>query len=237
MIGLPSRRRQPRPHLQHEAVRRRGPRLPDERLDLGRLPHRGEGADRLLAVTSTARRTRSSGSEDTIWRFWPQLWQNGGECSTPTVSPRSTPQAGVDALEMLAADGRRRQERLPRPERREVRARASTSGNIGMIISGPWVLYDLKQAGHAYGVTFLPGTDGSHQTISGPDLWVLLDHDDAAPGGRHVRLHQLADRAGAGRPVERRLRQPAAARVGGVDTGVPGSSRRTIRVETSSSRI
>ncbi len=30
-----------------------------------------------------------------------------------------------------------------------------------------------------YGVTFLPGYNGNHQTISGPDIWALFDHQDA----------------------------------------------------------
>ena len=47
-----------------------------------------------------------------------------------------------------------------------------------MMTSGPWQLYDLKTAGTNYGVTVLPGTDGDHQTVSGPDLWALFDHKD-----------------------------------------------------------
>jgi multiple sugar transport system substrate-binding protein len=47
-----------------------------------------------------------------------------------------------------------------------------------MITSGPWQLYDLNTAGTPYGVTILPGTDGDHQTVSGPDIWALFDHRD-----------------------------------------------------------
>ena len=52
-------------------------------------------------------------------------------------------------------------------------------GHVGMIITGPWQLYDLVQAKTPYGVTILPGTNGDHQTISGPDIWALFDHKDA----------------------------------------------------------
>ena len=52
------------------------------------------------------------------------------------------------------------------------------AGSIGMITSGPWQLYDLNIAGTPYGVTILPGTDGDHQTVSGPDIWALFDHQD-----------------------------------------------------------
>jgi multiple sugar transport system substrate-binding protein len=48
-----------------------------------------------------------------------------------------------------------------------------------MITSGPWQLYDLKTAGTKYGVVRLPGTNGDHQTVSGPDIWALFDHKDA----------------------------------------------------------
>jgi multiple sugar transport system substrate-binding protein len=48
-----------------------------------------------------------------------------------------------------------------------------------MITSGPWQLYDLKTAKTDYGVVPLPGTDGSHETVSGPDVWALFDHKDA----------------------------------------------------------
>jgi multiple sugar transport system substrate-binding protein len=49
---------------------------------------------------------------------------------------------------------------------------------IGMITSGPWQLSDLKTGGTNYGVVQLPGTNGDHQTVSGPDIWALFDHKD-----------------------------------------------------------
>ena len=53
------------------------------------------------------------------------------------------------------------------------------SGSIGMILDGPWLLYTVKEAKLNYGAVQLPGTDGDHQTISGPDLWVLFDRHNA----------------------------------------------------------
>ncbi len=53
------------------------------------------------------------------------------------------------------------------------------TGRIGMITSGPWQLYDLKAAKTPYGVAYLPGTNGDHQTVSGADIWTLFDHQDA----------------------------------------------------------
>jgi multiple sugar transport system substrate-binding protein len=118
-----------------------------------------------------------SGTEDTVWRFWPQLWQNGGEVLDADGKPAFNSQAGVDALEFwraMAQDDKS----VYLDQNGEKYAPSFMAGNIGMIISGPWLLYDLKQQKTPYGIQILPGTDGNHQTISGPDLWVLLDHGD-----------------------------------------------------------
>jgi multiple sugar transport system substrate-binding protein len=57
------------------------------------------------------------------------------------------------------------------------------SGRVAMMISGPWSLLDIKTAKLEYGVALLPGVNGDHQTVSGPDLWVLFDHDDVNRAG------------------------------------------------------
>jgi multiple sugar transport system substrate-binding protein len=50
------------------------------------------------------------------------------------------------------------------------------SGKIGMIITGPWDLSSFPNAN--YGVQFMPSFQpgGSHQTIAGPDNWVIFDN-------------------------------------------------------------
>jgi multiple sugar transport system substrate-binding protein len=118
-----------------------------------------------------------SGTEDTVWRFWPQLWQNGGDVLDSEGMPAFDSQAGVDALELwraMAVDDKS----VYLDQNGEKYADSFESGNIGMMISGPWELYDMKKAKTPYGVQILPGTDGNHQTISGPDLWVLFDQGD-----------------------------------------------------------
>jgi len=45
-----------------------------------------------------------------------------------------------------------------------------------MIITGPWDLSGLTDV--TYGVQVLPGFDGDHQTIAGPDMWCVFDHGD-----------------------------------------------------------
>ncbi|GAA3675161.1 ABC transporter substrate-binding protein [Nonomuraea antimicrobica] len=121
-----------------------------------------------------------SASEDTTWRFWPLLWQRGGTIlSQDGTKPAFNSQAGVDALEFLramAVDDKS----VYLDQTDERYAPLFADGRIGMIISGPWTLYDpLKLKKTDYGVALLPGTNGDHQTVSGPDLWTLLDNGDA----------------------------------------------------------
>ncbi|MFF1634551.1 ABC transporter substrate-binding protein [Leifsonia sp. NPDC058248] len=120
-----------------------------------------------------------SGSEETTWQFWPHLWQNGGSIlsSDGTKSEFASP-AGVDALTFLqsmAVDDK--SVYLDQTDTKF--GQLFVSNRIGMITSGPWQLSDLKIGGTKYGVVPLPGTNGDHQTVSGPDIWALFDHKDA----------------------------------------------------------
>lgn len=119
-----------------------------------------------------------SGSEETTWQFWPHLWQRGGEIldASGTASAFASPE-GVDALTFLrdmAVDDK--SVYLDQTDTKF--GQLFASDRIGMITSGPWQLYDLGVAGTEYGVTQLPGTDGNHETVSGPDIWALFDHQD-----------------------------------------------------------
>ena len=102
-----------------------------------------------------------------------------------------------------------------------------------MITSGPWQLYDLQTAKTPYGVVPLPGTDGDHQTVSGPDLWALFDHKDANRAHWSYEFTKWLTSAGAGHQVERRVRQPAAALVRGRSRR--SSTRRSTRSPASTS--
>jgi multiple sugar transport system substrate-binding protein len=119
-----------------------------------------------------------SGSEETTWQFWPHLWQNGGEIlSDDDSTAEFDSAAGVDALTMLrdmAIDDK--SVYLDQTDTKF--GQLFASDKIGMITSGPWQLYDLGVAKTQYGVTYLPGTDGNHETVSGPDIWALFDHKD-----------------------------------------------------------
>jgi multiple sugar transport system substrate-binding protein len=52
-----------------------------------------------------------------------------------------------------------------------------------MMLSGPWSLLDIKAAKLSYGVVQLPGFDGDHETVSGPDVCALFDHKDVNRAG------------------------------------------------------
>lgn len=119
-----------------------------------------------------------SGSEETTWQFWPHLWQNGGEIlSDDNTKAEFGSEVGVKSLDLLrdmAIDDK--SVYLDQTDTKF--GQLFASDKIGMITSGPWQLYDLGVAKTQYGVTYLPGTDGNHETVSGPDIWALFDHKD-----------------------------------------------------------
>jgi multiple sugar transport system substrate-binding protein len=122
-----------------------------------------------------------SGSEDTTWHLWPLLWQHGGKILDGT-KPAFNSDAGVAALETLrqmAVDDKS----MYLDQTDEQYPRLFNSGHVAMMLSGPWSLLDIKDAKLSYGVVDLPGFNGDHQTVSGPDLWVLFNHDDANRAG------------------------------------------------------
>src|SRR5262245_12075225 len=51
-------------------------------------------------------------------------------------------------------------------------------GKIAMLWTGPWDLSSIN-SDVPYGVTVLPGFNGNHETISGPDLYMHFDHSSA----------------------------------------------------------
>ena len=122
-----------------------------------------------------------SGSEDTTWHLWPLLWQHGGKILDGT-KPAFNSDAGVAALETLramAVDDKS----MYLDQTDEKYGPLFNSGHVAMMLSGPWSLLDIKGAKLSYGVSSLPGYNGDHQTVSGPDLWVLFNHDDANRAG------------------------------------------------------
>ncbi|MEO7981767.1 MAG: ABC transporter substrate-binding protein [Sporichthyaceae bacterium] len=120
-----------------------------------------------------------SGGEDTTWHLWPLLWQGGGEILTKDEQKTAFDSpAGVQGLELLrqmAVEDKS----MYLDQTDEKYGPLFAAGRVGMIVTGPWQLYDLVQAKTPYGVQVLPGTNGDHQTVSGPDIWAAFDHEDA----------------------------------------------------------
>ena len=114
----------------------------------------------------------NDGSEDTVWRFWALLWEAGGNILTPDgkKSAFNSP-AGVKALTHLQRMAKDKSIYLDSGNGNY--ANVFNSGRIGMLFTGPWDLSAFPNVD--YGVQILPG-DLNHQTIAGPDNWVLFDN-------------------------------------------------------------
>jgi multiple sugar transport system substrate-binding protein len=121
-----------------------------------------------------------TGDEDTVWRFWPFLWQAGGEVLADDGSSATfNSQSGVDALtlwqQMAVTDGSVYLD--PTDEKAEP---LFTSGHLAMFVSGPWEVPVLEENHMNWGDQVLPSFDGTtHETVSGPDLWAVFDNGEA----------------------------------------------------------
>jgi multiple sugar transport system substrate-binding protein len=115
-------------------------------------------------------------SEDTVWHYLPMLWGAGGDVLSPD-NQRAVfnSAAGVRALTTL-------QQMAVTDKSIYVDATNANgvnlmnSGKIGMLVTGPWDLPSFTDI--EYGVQVLPAyPDGAgHQTISGPDNWVIFNN-------------------------------------------------------------
>ena len=104
------------------------------------------------------------------------LWEAGGDLMTPDDSKTafSSPQ-GATALAALRRHGEGQgavpQHRADSPKANEL----FNANKIGMFITGPWNLADFPDAN--YGVQVMPAfAGGTHDTIAGPDAWVVMDN-------------------------------------------------------------
>ncbi|HZI34738.1 MAG TPA: ABC transporter substrate-binding protein [Gaiellales bacterium] len=115
----------------------------------------------------------ADGSEDTVWRFDALLWQAGGDIlnSDNTKAEFNSP-AGVQAAtllqQMATVD-----HSVYLDNGNGNYANLFNSGKIAMLFTGPWDLSSFPDVD--YGVQVLPGLT-NHQTISGPDQWVLFNN-------------------------------------------------------------
>jgi multiple sugar transport system substrate-binding protein len=114
----------------------------------------------------------NDGSEDTVWRFEALLWQAGGDILTSDgkKSAFDSP-AGVKALTHLQRMAKDKSIYFDSGNGNYTNL--FNSGRIAMLYTGPWDLSSFTNVD--YGVQILPG-EKNHQTIAGPDNWVLFDN-------------------------------------------------------------
>jgi multiple sugar transport system substrate-binding protein len=120
----------------------------------------------------------NDGSEDTVWRFLAMLWQAGGDLLTKdNKKPAFDSSAGLAALQQLR-DMAVTDKSVYLDTGNDNYLNLFNSGKIGMLWTGPWDLSSIN-ANVKYGVTYLPGYKGDHETISGPDLYMMFDHSSS----------------------------------------------------------
>src|SRR5205085_3987367 len=119
----------------------------------------------------------ADGSETMVWQYEAMLWEAGGNIlNTSNTQAEFNSDAGVRALTMLKDikdDGSMYLDFHPDAG---VSENLFNAGKIGMMITGPWDLSSFPNVN--YGVVYMPSFDqgGSHETIAGPDNWVIFDN-------------------------------------------------------------
>ncbi|HUC56797.1 MAG TPA: ABC transporter substrate-binding protein [Streptosporangiaceae bacterium] len=117
------------------------------------------------------------GTEDTVWHWEALLWEAGGAIlnGSNTKAAFDSP-AGLKSLDTLRTMAVTDKSMYLDPTD-SAYANLFNSGKIGMLVTGPWDLSGFPNV--HYGVQVMPsfpGTGGGHQTISGPDNWVIFNN-------------------------------------------------------------
>ena len=119
------------------------------------------------------------GTEDTVWHWEALLWAAGGQILTPDNKKAAfNSQAGLTSLNTLKTLAASKSVYFDPTD--QAYENVFNSGKIGMLVTGPWDLSTFPNV--QYGVQVMPsypGTDGGHQTISGPDNWVVFNNGSA----------------------------------------------------------
>ncbi|MFJ1747380.1 ABC transporter substrate-binding protein [Streptomyces sp. NPDC088116] len=168
-----------------------------------------------------------AGDEDTVWRLWPLIWDLGGDLVGKDGRGIGFADAGVQALETVRSLARDKSVYIDPKPGGEQMYKVFASGRMGMVVTGPWQLPDIRQAEIDYHVVPLPSYSGRPMTISGPDTWTLFDNGPA--------------RVRAARTFVTWLTQPAQDVIWAVESGslplsrstraLPGWQSQTTRVE------
>ncbi|MFN8233715.1 MAG: ABC transporter substrate-binding protein [Actinomycetota bacterium] len=119
----------------------------------------------------------ADGSETTVWQYIAMLWAAGGdilnEDNTEAVFNSASGVRALSVLQQAQQDGSLYLDFRPDSGKYST---LFNSGKIGMVITGPWDLSGFPDVN--YGVQVMPSFDpgGSHETIAGPDNWVIFDN-------------------------------------------------------------
>ena len=120
------------------------------------------------------------GTEDTVWHWEALLWEAGGQLLTPDNKKAAFDSAaGLASLNTLRTMAVTDKSMYLDPSD-SAYSNLFNSGKIGMLVTGPWDLSVFPNV--KYGVQVMPaypGTSGGHQTISGPDNWVIFNNSPA----------------------------------------------------------
>jgi len=120
------------------------------------------------------------GSEDTVWHWEALLWEAGGQILAPGNKRAAFDSpAGLKALTTLR-DMAVTDHSMYLDPTDNAYTNLFNSGKVGMLVTGPWDLSAFPNV--HYGVQVMPsfpGTSGGHQTISGPDNWVIFNNGAA----------------------------------------------------------
>lgn len=120
-----------------------------------------------------------AGDEDTVWRLWPLVWDAGGDVVAADGRGIGFAREGVRALRVVESLARDRSVYIDPKSGSEQMYQVFLSGRMGMVVTGPWQLPDIIDAGVDYDVVPLPSFSGRSVTISGPDTWTLFDNGPA----------------------------------------------------------
>ncbi len=119
------------------------------------------------------------GTEDTVWHWEALLWEAGGQLlnsgNTKAAFNSAAGLTSLNTLKTLAAS-----KSMYFDPTDQAYENVFNSGKIGMLVTGPWDLSTFPNV--KYGVQVMPtypGTSGGHQTISGPDNWVVFNNGSA----------------------------------------------------------
>jgi multiple sugar transport system substrate-binding protein len=122
----------------------------------------------------------ADGSEDTVWHFDAMLWEAGGDIlSADNTQAAFNSDAGVKALTMLQ-EMAVTDHSVYLDTTNSNGTKLMNSGKVAMMVTGPWDLSSLPDID--YGVQVMPAFAGSgagHQSIAGPDNWVVFDNGSA----------------------------------------------------------